>query len=417
MKRNILLSVIFAFVFNSSLLINNGIGQWERMSNGIGNNQTVNSLAISGNNIFAGLAGNGVYLSTNNGTTWTQTALNNKTVLSIVTLGNNIFAGTSSNGVYLSTNSGTSWTQTELNNKKIFSLSVRGTNVFAGTLYSGIYLSSNNGANWTQTALNNKTVYAIATNGINIFGGVVDTISNSNYSGIYRSSDDGMSWSHILYTNNMTTIINCIATSGDNIFAGSNSEVLISENNGSNWASSTLFVNVLTLITSGNNIFAGAYAYTGQGNGAVYFSNNNGTSWVHSYEGFNDLYPVKSLLIANNYILAGTEGQSIWRRTLTDFIGIKYINTEVPSSFSLSQNYPNPFNPMTNIKFAVPKSSEVKIVVYDISGKELEVIVNEKLQAGTYQADWNGSNYSSGVYFYKIMAGDFVETRKMMMVK
>lgn len=93
------------------------------------------------------------------------------------------------------------------------------------------------------------------------------------------------------------------------------------------------------------------------------------------------------------------------------------LSSNVPDIFSLSQNFPNPFNPNTNIKFAIPKSSNVKISVYDISGKELEVIVNERLQAGTYQTEWNGSNYSSGIYFYKIQSDGYTETKRMTLIK
>jgi hypothetical protein len=98
-------------------------------------------------------------------------------------------------------------------------------------------------------------------------------------------------------------------------------------------------------------------------------------------------------------------------------IGINTISEEIPSSYSLKQNYPNPFNPVTNIKFDLPKSSFVSIKVYDISGKEVETIVNEKMQACKYETQWNGSMYSSGVYFYKINADGFTETKRMILIK
>ena len=89
----------------------------------------------------------------------------------------------------------------------------------------------------------------------------------------------------------------------------------------------------------------------------------------------------------------------------------------IPVKFELSQNYPNPFNSTTNIKYAISKSSNVKITVYDILGKELEVLIDEQLQAGTYQTSWNASNYSSGIYFYRMQAGDYISTMKMLMIK
>jgi len=98
-------------------------------------------------------------------------------------------------------------------------------------------------------------------------------------------------------------------------------------------------------------------------------------------------------------------------------IGINTISEDIPSSYSLKQNYPNPFNPVTNIRFDIPKSSFVSIKIYDVTGKEVETIVNENMQTGKYETQWNGSIYSSGVYFYKITTGDFTATKRMVLIK
>jgi len=98
-------------------------------------------------------------------------------------------------------------------------------------------------------------------------------------------------------------------------------------------------------------------------------------------------------------------------------IGIQNIGGVVPDRFLLSQNYPNPFNPVTYLEFAIPNSSIVKLVIYDIQGRIVETIVNGELSAGNYKADWNASNYSSGVYFYKLETDGFTETKKMLMIK
>jgi hypothetical protein len=83
----------------------------------------------------------------------------------------------------------------------------------------------------------------------------------------------------------------------------------------------------------------------------------------------------------------------------------------------LYQNYPNPFNPVTNIKFDLPKDEFVKIILYDILGREAAPVINEFKKAGTYEVKFDGSNLSSGTYFYRIEAGDFVDTKKMILVK
>src|SRR4030095_6587665 len=89
----------------------------------------------------------------------------------------------------------------------------------------------------------------------------------------------------------------------------------------------------------------------------------------------------------------------------------------VPSSYALSQNYPNPFNPSTNINFDLPFDGNVSIKLFDMSGKEVAILVNEMKSAGYYSVVFNASNLSSGVYFYNITAGDFSATKKMTILK
>ena len=92
-------------------------------------------------------------------------------------------------------------------------------------------------------------------------------------------------------------------------------------------------------------------------------------------------------------------------------------NKDVILNFSLSQNYPNPFNPVTTINYSIPKQSYVKIIVYDILGKEVVTLVNEEKLAGNYKTNFDGSNLTSGVYFYRLEAGEFSKTRKLILLK
>jgi hypothetical protein len=89
----------------------------------------------------------------------------------------------------------------------------------------------------------------------------------------------------------------------------------------------------------------------------------------------------------------------------------------IPVVFSLDQNYPNPFNPVTSIKYSIPKQSAVKLLVYDVVGREVATLVNSTLQAGNYEAEFDGTNLASGVYFYRIEAGDFKDVKKMVLIK
>ncbi len=90
---------------------------------------------------------------------------------------------------------------------------------------------------------------------------------------------------------------------------------------------------------------------------------------------------------------------------------------EIVNDFSLSQNYPNPFNPSTNIQFALPQAGFVTLEVFSITGERVDVLISQELNAGKYNYEWNGSNLTSGIYFYRLNAGNFVETRKMMLLK
>ncbi len=98
-------------------------------------------------------------------------------------------------------------------------------------------------------------------------------------------------------------------------------------------------------------------------------------------------------------------------------IGIKSSGQSIPLTFALHQNYPNPFNPVTKINFDVPNSSHVKLRIFDILGREIDVLVNERLKPGRYDAVWNATTYASGVYFCELSADDFRDVKKMMLVK
>ena len=90
---------------------------------------------------------------------------------------------------------------------------------------------------------------------------------------------------------------------------------------------------------------------------------------------------------------------------------------KIPAGFAVSQNYPNPFNPSTEIIYSLPKAGMVTLRIFDILGREVATLVNEREDAGEHTVQWNAEGYPSGVYFYRIVAGDFLETRKMVLMK
>ena len=116
------------------------------------------------------------------------------------------------------------------------------------------------------------------------------------------------------------------------------------------------------------------------------------------------------------------EVETIARISFYEIIGVKQISSDIPSSFSLSQNYPNPFNPVTKIKFNLPVTGQgralnIRLVIYDILGREIKTLVNKQLMPGSYEVEWNASNNPSGIYFYRLETEGFTQTRKMVLVK
>jgi hypothetical protein len=402
-----MITVLLALLIYN-LTFNNCSAQWVQMSSGMGNNKEVWSLATYGNYIFAGTFLYGVYVSTNNGTNWTQTGLNNKTINCFAVIGNNIFAGADTSGLYISTNNGTSWTQNSLH-LGIFCLAVRGNDIFAGT-YGGVFLSTDYGTSWVQTALNNDNVNTIAFNGNNIFAG-------TGNNGVYLSTNNGANWSQTGLNNQL---VYKITVNGNNIFAGTwyssaSACIYLSTNNGTNWNFNVSFnTEILSLANIENNILAGT-----NGSG-IYLSTNNGTNWIDKNQGLCYGPSPTAILFFNNYIFIGISGYncwSVWRRSYTEILGIKPISEVVPSSYSLEQNHPNPFNPSTSIRYEIPKNGFVKLVIFDMLGREVETLVNEKQNAGTYEATFNASQYPSGVYFYRLMTDGFSDTKKMLLIK
>jgi hypothetical protein len=408
MKNKLFISVIAYLVLFFIFNIENCEGQWVQMSSGMGTSQTVNSLASNSNNIFAGTLSNGVYLSTNNGVNWTQTNLNNTSVWAFAVSGNNIFAGTSienSHIIYISTNNGNNWTQTTILQVPIVSFAVNGNNIFAGSAYSqGVFFSSNNGANWTQTTLNPTRVFTLAVSGNNVFAG-----ASGEYPGIYLSTNNGANWTITAFSGAASSLV----VSGNNVFAGNGGGVYLTINNGASWTLTSFSQPIVTLATSGNNIFAGSQLGIG-----IYSSTNNGQNWMQRNEGFNAIATIDALLVTDNYIFMGTNANSVWRRPLSELVGLEKITSEVPKTYLLEQNYPNPFNSMTNVKWQMLNAGHAKITLYDLLGKEVSTLVNEKQAAGTYEVSFDASNLTSGIYFYSLFVdGMRIDTKRMVLIK
>lgn len=373
----------------------------------------INCFAVSGSNIYVGT--NGVLLSTNNGVTWNwiNSGITNKYIFAFAISGQNIFAGYmnvpgSGGGVLLSTNNGTSWNPVNNGfptNRFVNALAFKNTNLYAGTP-GDVVLSTNYGNNW-NIVYTPLPIHSLAVSGNYMFAA-------TNY-GVHLSTNNGVNWTQT----GVWEYFNVLITSGTTLFAGGTG-VYYTTNYGSNWNSAGLTNHTLySFAFSGTNLFAGT--------DGIYLTINNGVNWFNKNQGLNVTPVFVQLTISNNYVFAGiadnVSGNTIWRRSLSEITEVKSTESKTQNEFKLFQNYPNPFNPNTNIKYQIANkkyqitNSNVTLKVYNILGKEIATLVNKKQSQGTYEVTFDGSQYPSGVYFYKLETQNYIDTKKMLLIK
>jgi len=382
------------------------------------------AFVIKGNLIFAGnLAG--LYRSSNNGDNWTQLSLNH----SVLSLAKNsqgvLFAGTLDNGIYYSTNDGNTWSVRGMNTGSFGPLAVNSNdNIFAGSPGVGMFRSTNNGLNWTQinSGLTNNNVNSISINS----NGVIFLGTQNR---IHRSTNNGDSW--ILLSPSPVNASLDISPSNE-VYAGANDlldnsmggHIYKSTDNGNTWTPIPIVISCFSYavaVSPTGDLYAGAIGPCTY----VFRSTNGGGSWNDVKSGLfmSSLSIVSFAFSSAGYVFGGQQNDGYIYRSGQTYLGIQSSGNQIPDKFSLSQNYPNPFNPVTKIKFEIPATLSfgeglgVRLVIYDILGREVATLVKEQLKPATYEINWNASNYPSGVYFYRLTAGDFIETKKMILTK
>ncbi|CAN5636562.1 hypothetical protein BH10BAC5_BH10BAC5_01150 [soil metagenome] len=393
-------------IFSSS---NNGLS-WELSNSGISRHH-VFCIEKFNNSYFAYTTK--LHKSTNFGVNWFEfdSNLDDKFIISIKSMGNILFAASYGLGIYKSLDSGSTWSlcNSGLTNLYISCIIIDGNILYVGT-NNGVFYSTNQGDSWNYTN-NYVTVNCLNVQNSLILAGTPN--------GTYISTNNGLSWSvnNIGLTNQY---IYSVTESNNNIFVGTDNGVFISTNTGQSWAATSYLggvanLRVYTLNSINNVVIAG----TGSG---IYTTTNNGIHWAAKNEGFhyqnlNTNTLVNTLYLNENFMLAGISDNSIWRRTTNEITDVTTEPVQLINNFSLSQNYPNPFNPLTNIKFSLLKNSFVNLKVIDITGKQVAELVNENLQAGSFNYSFDGTGLTSGVYFYKLSAGNFSEVKKMVLMK
>ena len=159
-----------------------------------------------------------------------------------------------------------------------------------------------------------------------------------------------------------------------------------------------------------------------------YDINNNCTEYIHEWLDFSGwVNEFKITFLYDENYNKTEEITQFWENSnwvngykdLYKYITVTDINNQISTinNFSLSNNYPNPFNPSTTIKYSIPKQSNVTLKVFDVLGSEMLTLVNKEQSHGNYEIEFNGSELTSGIYFYRLQAGDFVETKKMILLK
>jgi hypothetical protein len=198
------------------------------------------------------------------------------------------------------------------------------------------------------------------------------------------------------------------------LFAGTvNYGVFISKDNGGSWTSinsglSNLTIRRLFFVSS--NLFASTSA-------GLFMSDNFGSSWKSINSGLTS--EVTAFALREPYLYVGTTSGKVYKRSL-DEMNITMVESptvERPTNFILYQNYPNPFNPTTTIKYSVPKQSYVTIKIFDALGREVTTLLNEEKSVGNYSIEFNASSFPSGIYFYRMQAENFMETKKLILLK
>lgn len=386
----------------------------------------------SSDQILAGTYAKGILKSTDLGETWSESGLTNQWIISFAKDNDgNIYAASVGSqfgsGVYKSTDDGSTWNKMWDSETGMNCVYVdRNNNVYVGLNYSpgqsGIFRSSDGGNNWQKIFNETENVYAITrlSNG---------RILAASYGQVFYSDDEGSSWTGtteglVSFTPSALVIRNqnevFMSTLGYGIYKSTDNGATWNNKTGAGPEYSCLIVN------PDGSMYAGTKGYW------VYKS-DNGDNWSLINSGMGDEKYVLSLLTTGSgYLFAGMDYYGMYKSVDKVITDVEKENKN-PTEFVLQQNYPNPFNPSTIIKYSIPdyggqvgfsSSLIVTLKVYDILGREVATLVNKEQEPGNYEVTFNtsspavdGQRISSGIYLYKLKAGDFIKTKKMLLLR
>ncbi|KXK43712.1 MAG: hemagluttinin repeat-containing protein, partial [Chlorobi bacterium OLB5] len=271
-----------------------------------------------------------------------------------------------------------------------------------------IYKTVNGGMNWTlQTTGITSTLYRIDM--VNALTGYFIGSSGA----CRKTTDGGTTWT--AQTPNYTSTLYWIDMKDVNsgYLVGIGGTLRRTTNGGANWDTVLTPISASQYSISFSNMNTG---YVVGASGYTFRTSNGGTTWDIKNSGSSTINAVYSKGYDSAFI-AGSSGMIL--KQYNALVGGITWNNNSPQKFSLEQNYPNPFNPVTTIKFAIPHTAKISLKVYDILGREVEVLFNNvEFNPGTVTYDFDGTNLASGVYFYSLIANNsLIETKRMVLVK
>ncbi|RPI13675.1 MAG: T9SS C-terminal target domain-containing protein [Ignavibacteriae bacterium] len=366
--------------------------------------------------------GGKVLRTTNGGTNWLNASGNLPTttdMYNIFGLGADtaLVTGSPATGtmVWKTVNGGTNWTQVFAQTGGFMDAIWMMTSL-TGFMYGdpvggrwSLWKTSNGGNTWDSTGLNVPQVGSEAgwNNAMHVLNNNI--WFGTNNSRIYYSATGTLPFS-VQPTPQVNSYAIWFSVPLFGLSGGA--QAMSTSNNGVNWT------NTATAPGAGNIsgiTGTGITFYLIRQATSIYRTDNNGANWTTQYTApAGNYYHIQRARLGNRIWAVRSNGGISMS---TGIVGVTPITGTTPDRFELSQNYPNPFNPSTTIRFAIPNNSLVTLKIYDAIGREVETLVNEFKTAGTYDVNFNAANVTSGIYFYTISAGDFKDTKKMILVK
>lgn len=226
---------------------------------------------------------------------------------------------------------------------------------------------------------------------------------------LHRSVNNGTNW--ILSTSGLVGSVQCIDFLSDGTtFAGTTEGIYVSTNLGLGWSRRSDLSETVNAICMDPE--AHVFAATNHG---VFQSLDSGYTWVGINSGLPDSIVTALTASPDGFIYAGTTEHGVYKSAepTTSVLGLQ----EFPRTFLLSQNHPNPFNPRTTIRFSIPRSAEVSLKIFNLLGEEVATLVSGNRDPGTHLVEWDATGQPSGVYFYRLQAGEFTEARKLVLLR